>query len=73
LLLFTDGLVEGYSDADRSARLGEDGMRALLSQQLLEGATGQALVEGLMADVRSKNGGELTDDVAILLVSWAGT
>jgi serine phosphatase RsbU (regulator of sigma subunit) len=72
LLLFTDGLVEGYSDVDRSARLGEDGMRELLSQQLLAGATGQALVEGLMADVRSKNGGELTDDVAILLVSWAG-
>ena len=34
--------------------------------------TGHALVEGLMHDVRSKNGGELTDDVAILLVSWAG-
>jgi len=73
LLLFTDGLVEGYGDADRSTRLGEDGMRELLSQQLLAGAIGQALVEGLMADVRRKNGGELTDDVAILLVSWAGT
>jgi serine phosphatase RsbU (regulator of sigma subunit) len=73
LLLFTDGLVEGYSGVDRSARLGEDGMRELLTQQLLAGATGQALVEGLMADVRSKNGGELTDDVAILLVSWTGT
>jgi serine phosphatase RsbU (regulator of sigma subunit) len=72
LLLFTDGLVEGFSDANRSARLGEDGMRGLLSQQLLAGATGHGLVEGLMADVRSKNGGELTDDVAILLVSWAG-
>jgi len=73
LLLFTDGLVEGYGDADRSTRLGEDGMRELLSQQLLAGAIGHALVEGLMADVRRKNGGELTDDVAILLVSWAGT
>jgi serine phosphatase RsbU (regulator of sigma subunit) len=73
LLLFTDGLVEGYRDDARSARLGEDGMRELLSQQLLAGATGHGLVEGLMADVRSKNGGELTDDVAILLVSWAGT
>jgi serine phosphatase RsbU (regulator of sigma subunit) len=72
LLLFTDGLIEGYGDADRSKRLGEDGMRELLSQQLLAGAIGQALVEGLMADVRTKNGGELTDDVAILLVSWAG-
>jgi serine phosphatase RsbU (regulator of sigma subunit) len=73
LLLFTDGLVEGYGDTDRSTRLGEDGMRELLSQQLLAGAIGHALVEGLMADVRRKNGGELTDDVAILLVSWAGT
>jgi serine phosphatase RsbU (regulator of sigma subunit) len=73
LLLFTDGLVEGYTGLDRSARLGEDGMRQLLAEQLLSGATGHALVEGLMHDVRSKNGGELTDDVAILLVSWAGT
>ena len=72
LLLFTDGLVEGYTGLDRSSRLGEDGMRELLAQRLRSGATGQALVEGLMHDVRSKNGGELTDDVAILLVSWAG-
>ena len=73
LLLFTDGLVEGYGDADRSTRLGEDGMRELLSQQLLAGAIGHALVKSLMADVRRKNDGKLTDDVAILLVSWAGT
>jgi serine phosphatase RsbU (regulator of sigma subunit) len=72
LLLFTDGLVEGYSNGDQSARLGEDGMRELLMRQLAAGASGHALVEGLMHDVRSKNGGELTDDVAILLVSWAG-
>jgi len=72
LLLFTDGLVEGYTGLDQSSRLGEDGMRELLAQRLRSGATGQALVEGLMHDVRSKNGGELTDDVAILLVSWAG-
>jgi serine phosphatase RsbU (regulator of sigma subunit) len=72
LLLFTDGLVEGYADVARSARLGEDGMRELLECQLAEGASGHELVEGLMHDVRSKNGGELTDDVAILLISWAG-
>jgi serine phosphatase RsbU (regulator of sigma subunit) len=71
LLLFTDGLVEGYADGDRSARLGEDGMRELLARQLTGGASGHALVEGLMRDVRGKNGGELTDDVAILLISWA--
>ena len=72
LLLFTDGLIEGYSDVDRTARLGEDGMRELLVGQLSAGASGHELVEGLMYDVRAKNGGELTDDVAILLVSWAG-
>jgi serine phosphatase RsbU (regulator of sigma subunit) len=72
LLLFTDGLVEGYADDARSARLGEDGMRELLARQLAGGAFGDALVEGLMRDVRGKNGGELTDDVAVLLVSWAG-
>jgi serine phosphatase RsbU (regulator of sigma subunit) len=72
LLLFTDGLVEGYADVARSARLGEDGMRDLLARQLAGGASGHGLVEGLMHDVRSRNGGELTDDVAILLVSWAG-
>jgi len=72
LLLFTDGLIEGYADVDRAARLGEDGMRELLVRQLAAGATGHQLVEGLMHDVRAKNGGELTDDVAILLVSWAG-
>jgi hypothetical protein len=48
-------------------------MRELLRQQLAAGASGHALVEGLMHDVRTKNGGELTDDVAVLLVSWAGT
>jgi serine phosphatase RsbU (regulator of sigma subunit) len=72
LLLFTDGLVEGYADSHHSTRLGEEGMRELLVRQLAAGASGHALVEGLMSDVRGKNGGELTDDVAILLVSWAG-
>jgi serine phosphatase RsbU (regulator of sigma subunit) len=72
LLLFTDGLVEGYAGPDRSARLGDEGMRELLEKQLAAGASGDALIEGLMHDVRTRNGGELTDDVAILLVSWAG-
>jgi serine phosphatase RsbU (regulator of sigma subunit) len=71
LLLFTDGLIEGYAGVDHSVRLGEDGMRELLTGQLAGGASGRALVEGLMSDVRGKNGGELTDDVAILLISWA--
>jgi serine phosphatase RsbU (regulator of sigma subunit) len=71
LLLFTDGLIEGYADAERSNRLGDDGMHELLAKQLAAGAEGHELVENLLQDVRTRNGGELTDDVAVLLVSWA--
>jgi serine phosphatase RsbU (regulator of sigma subunit) len=72
LLMFTDGLIEGYADDDHSARLGDDGMHELLSARLAAGARGRDLVEGLLQDVRDRNGGDLTDDVAILLVSWPG-
>jgi serine phosphatase RsbU (regulator of sigma subunit) len=72
LLMFTDGLIEGYADDDHSARLGDEGMHELLSARLAAGARGRDLVEGLLQDVRDRNGGDLTDDVAILLVSWPG-
>jgi len=38
--------------------------------QLASGAQGHDLVEGLLRDVLALNEGDLTDDVAILLVSW---
>jgi serine phosphatase RsbU (regulator of sigma subunit) len=72
LLMFTDGLIEGYAGDDHAARLGDDGMHELLSARLAAGARGRDLVEGLLQDVRDRNGGDLTDDVAILLVSWPG-
>lgn len=72
LLLFTDGLVEGYADEEHNGRLGEEGLLLLLREQLAAGASGRALIEGLLEEVRARNGGELTDDVAILLVSWTG-
>jgi serine phosphatase RsbU (regulator of sigma subunit) len=70
LLLFTDGLIEGFTDPRSRSRLGDEGLRRLLNARLESGAQGHDLVEGLLHDVRSLNEGDLTDDVAILLVSW---
>jgi serine phosphatase RsbU (regulator of sigma subunit) len=70
LLLFTDGLIEGFTDTHTRSRLGDEGLRRLLDARLQSGASGHDLVEGLMHDVRTLNEGDLTDDVAILLVSW---
>lgn len=72
LLLFTDGLVEGFADGAGPGRLGDDGMRRLLADQLAGGGTGLGLLEGLLLAVREHNGGDLRDDVAALLVSWNG-
>jgi serine phosphatase RsbU (regulator of sigma subunit) len=71
LLLFTDGLIEGFAGVGNSARLGDEGMQELLTAQLTAGRRGRELVENLMQDVRERNGGDLTDDVAVVLVSWA--
>jgi serine phosphatase RsbU (regulator of sigma subunit) len=72
LLLFTDGLIEGYSHVDRSARLGDDGLHELLGRHLTSGARGHDLIDKVLDEVRTRNGGDLTDDVAMLLVSWSG-
>jgi serine phosphatase RsbU (regulator of sigma subunit) len=70
LLLFTDGLIEGYADGERLGRLGDEGLLEMLTRQLGTGARGHDLVEGILDEVRRRNGGDLTDDVAVLLVSW---
>ena len=77
LLLFTDGLIEGYAGPEGGVadggrpRLGEDGMQVLLSELLAQGLDSRRLVDALLAEVQALNGGELTDDVALLLVAWS--
>jgi serine phosphatase RsbU (regulator of sigma subunit) len=76
LLLYTDGLIEGYEDphardAGGGRRLGEDGMQRLLSDLLASGLQSGALVDALVGEVQELNGGELTDDVAVLLLAWS--
>jgi serine phosphatase RsbU (regulator of sigma subunit) len=74
-MLYTDGLIEGYEspearDAGGGDRLGEDGMQRLLSSLLASGLQSGPLVDALLGEVQQLNGGELTDDVAVLLLAW---
>ncbi|MGW5118202.1 SpoIIE family protein phosphatase [Streptomyces noursei] len=67
LLMYTDGLIEGRI-GEGTARLGQDGMTELVARQMASGLTGDELLEASVREVRALNGGELTDDVAVLLL-----
>ncbi|MEE1814026.1 PP2C family protein-serine/threonine phosphatase [Streptomyces sp. SP18ES09] len=66
LLMYTDGLIEGRSAGPGSPRLGQDGMVGMIDRQLSAGLRGEELLQAAVTEVRSLNGGELTDDVAVL-------
>jgi serine phosphatase RsbU (regulator of sigma subunit) len=72
IVLFTDGLIEGYDGQPPGQRLGEEGLHHILTRLLHDGRTGKALVDSLLAEVQERNGGDLTDDVALVAFSWAG-
>ncbi|UQI48540.1 SpoIIE family protein phosphatase [Streptomyces sp. HU2014] len=67
LMMYTDGLIEGKIGAG-SERLGQDGMVELITRQVKDGLRGEALLEAAVARVQELNGGELTDDLAVLLL-----
>ncbi|MCX4511700.1 MULTISPECIES: PP2C family protein-serine/threonine phosphatase [Streptomyces] len=67
LMMYTDGLIEGRTSTD-GERLGQDGMVDMINRQLTAGLRGEALLEAAVAEVRELNGGDLTDDVAVLLL-----
>ncbi|MFI9629138.1 SpoIIE family protein phosphatase [Streptomyces sp. NPDC052042] len=67
LMMYTDGLIEGRV-GDGTRRLGQEGMVAMIDRQRAEGLTGEDLLEAAVTRVRELNGGELTDDVAVLLL-----
>ena len=77
VMLYTDGLIEGYdgpesrAGADGGRRLGEDGMQRMLSELLDSGLESGPLVDALVSAVQERNGGELTDDMAVLLLAWS--
>jgi serine phosphatase RsbU (regulator of sigma subunit) len=67
LMLYTDGLIEGRI-GEGNQRLGQDGMVELIRRRRADGLRGEELLEAAMNEVRDLNGGDLTDDVAILLL-----
>ncbi|MFD3437457.1 PP2C family protein-serine/threonine phosphatase [Streptomyces sp. NPDC058685] len=69
LMMYTDGLIEGRSGPGEKQRLGQEGMLDMINRQLGEGLEGEALLESAVSEVRDLNGGDLTDDVAVLLLS----
>ncbi|WP_309060747.1 SpoIIE family protein phosphatase [Streptomyces sp.] len=70
LMLYTDGLIEGRI-GDSGERLGQDGMVDMVRRQLTAGLRGEELLRAAVNEVRDLNGGELTDDVAVLLLDRA--
>ncbi|MGW7270529.1 SpoIIE family protein phosphatase [Streptomyces sp. NPDC054864] len=67
LMLYTDGLIEGRI-GQGNQRLGQDGMVEMLRRQIAAGLRGDELLEAAVNEVRELNGGDLTDDVAVLLL-----
>lgn len=68
LLMYTDGLIEGHVGEGRG-RLGQEGMTDIVADWAARGARGESLLDATMSDVRRLNGGELTDDVAVMLLA----
>ncbi|MFE3161814.1 PP2C family protein-serine/threonine phosphatase [Streptomyces sp. NPDC059224] len=67
LMLYTDGLIEGRVGSG-GERLGQEGMLEMVRRQLGEGLSGEALLRAAVNEVRELNGGELTDDIALVLL-----
>ncbi|NIY67173.1 PP2C family protein-serine/threonine phosphatase [Streptomyces malaysiensis] len=67
LMMYTDGLIEGRVGSGVQ-RLGQEGMVEIVARQVAEGRRGEELLDATVTEVRALNGGELTDDLAVLLL-----
>jgi serine phosphatase RsbU (regulator of sigma subunit) len=67
LLLYTDGLVEGWSDPARRSRVGQDGLKALLEADPGPRRFDWGALDRLLTDMQAANGAPLVDDVAELV------
>jgi len=66
LLCYTDGLVEGLRSPESMERFGTDALVETVTGLLATDDGVDSMLDGLLAAVRRANGGELSDDVAIL-------
>jgi serine phosphatase RsbU (regulator of sigma subunit) len=71
LLLYTDGLIEGRID-NGNTRLGVEGLADMIDGEGKGSGPddGQGFLSDLIARVEALNQGELTDDLAVVLLSW---
>jgi PAS domain S-box-containing protein len=69
LLCYTDGLVEGLRAPGSVERFGIEALVATLARLLAAGGEPDEVLDDLLAAVRSANGGDLSDDVAVLCCS----
>ncbi|GAA2706818.1 MULTISPECIES: fused response regulator/phosphatase [Streptomyces] len=67
LMMYTDGLIEGRVGGG-ARRLGQEGLIELVRRRMRQGLRGEELLEATLAEVRALNGGDLTDDVAVILL-----
>jgi serine phosphatase RsbU (regulator of sigma subunit) len=68
LMMYTDGLIEGRI-GQGSERLGTDRLVHLTARARDDGLAGEGLIDRLVTEVETLNGGDLTDDLAIVMVS----
>ena len=72
VLLYTDGLIDGRI-GEGSERLGEERLVELLAQRvdgdLTRLADASPLLDELVTEVERRHGGDLTDDVAMVVVA----
>ncbi|MFP3900750.1 MAG: PP2C family protein-serine/threonine phosphatase [Acidimicrobiia bacterium] len=69
LLLYTDGLIEGFAAPGSPERLGTEAVLQIVEALCGREATEAGILDALLADVERRNGGPLADDVALCLVS----
>ena len=75
VILYTDGVLEATVDGG-SDRLGEEGLLKVMSEQIQAERTavagGPEIVEGILEAVRTRHGGDLVDDTALVVLGWDG-
>lgn len=69
LTLYTDGLVEGHDGAS-TGRLGLDGLLTIVDTCTADEPG--AHLDQIIAEVRERNAGRHTDDLAVLRLDWGG-
>jgi PAS domain S-box-containing protein len=69
LLCYTDGLIEGRYAPDTSERFGIERLVDRTAALAGRGARPSELLDRLLAEVQAANGGQLSDDVAIVCFS----